>query len=179
MRGVSDFPRAKDRYQYLFSEETALVAEAFDNSFATVETKETERGIAIFSKSDEAIPETAWLSDSEITAAIEPILHKFGRIRIPVSIVERTNEGLPSAVAAENEGVSSGFVFNGRIHLVKGGLADTGAVVRTMFHEIFHYRIRRFMTFPQYIQTMQQIRCKTSSHDRRTRPSAGLYCTRC
>ena len=43
------FARAADRYPYLKPDELAPVAEAFDNLFATVETRETDKGVALFS----------------------------------------------------------------------------------------------------------------------------------
>ena len=48
VRKVDDFPRSKGRYPYLLDEEVAPVAEAFDNLFAEVKTKETDQGVAMF-----------------------------------------------------------------------------------------------------------------------------------
>lgn len=59
VREVQDFPRAKERYPYLLPEEVAPIAEAFDNLFSTVQTKETERGVAMFSRADASAMETA------------------------------------------------------------------------------------------------------------------------
>lgn len=46
---ASEFQRDGGRYPYLLEGEIEPVAEAFDNLFATVKTKETENGVALFS----------------------------------------------------------------------------------------------------------------------------------
>ena len=51
------FARAADRYPYLKPDELAPVAEAFDNLFATVETRETDKGVALFSQQPKEEPE--------------------------------------------------------------------------------------------------------------------------
>lgn len=47
---ASDFKRDAGRYPYLLDNEMAPVAEAFDSLFATIQTRETERGTAMFSR---------------------------------------------------------------------------------------------------------------------------------
>lgn len=53
---AEDFARDKERYPYLLESEVAPVEEAFDNLFAEIKTKETDKGIAMFSRA--SIPET-------------------------------------------------------------------------------------------------------------------------
>lgn len=50
---AEDFQRDPGRYPYLLESEIEPVADAFDALFATIETKETERGTAMFSRSQE------------------------------------------------------------------------------------------------------------------------------
>ena len=47
VRSAEDFPRNKERYPYLLENEMQPVAEAFDSLFQTIETKETENGVAL------------------------------------------------------------------------------------------------------------------------------------
>lgn len=47
---IEAFKRNPDRYPYLLEEEVAPVEEAFDRLFETLETKETDKGVALFSK---------------------------------------------------------------------------------------------------------------------------------
>lgn len=50
---ASEFQRDGGRYPYLLEGEIEPVAESFDNLFATVKTKETENGVAMFSRSNQ------------------------------------------------------------------------------------------------------------------------------
>lgn len=47
---IGNFVRNNTRYPYLLEEEVAPIAEAFDNLFATIETRETEQGVALYSR---------------------------------------------------------------------------------------------------------------------------------
>jgi hypothetical protein len=48
-----DFSRDVGRYPYLMDDEIGPVAEAFDNLFATIETKETDKGLMFFQRFEE------------------------------------------------------------------------------------------------------------------------------
>lgn len=48
---IKDFARDEGRYPYLLENEIAPVAEAFDTLFSTIQTKETDKGVAMFSRS--------------------------------------------------------------------------------------------------------------------------------
>lgn len=54
-----EFVRDLERYPYLMESELQPVAEAFDNLFATIKTKETDKGVAMYS-----IPRTTMQGDS-------------------------------------------------------------------------------------------------------------------
>lgn len=54
VKSVEDFARDPGRYPYLLEDEVAPVAEAFDNLFATIQTKETDTGTAMFSRKQPA-----------------------------------------------------------------------------------------------------------------------------
>jgi hypothetical protein len=48
VKPVAEFPRSKERYPYLLVEEVAPIAEAFDELFGTIKSKETDKGVALF-----------------------------------------------------------------------------------------------------------------------------------
>jgi hypothetical protein len=52
VRPIEDFPRSRDRYPYLLPEEVAPIAQAFDVLFGTIQTKETDKGVMLFSKAN-------------------------------------------------------------------------------------------------------------------------------
>lgn len=51
---VTDFRRDPGRYPYLLESEIAPVEEAFDNLFSEIKTKETDKGIAMFSRASKS-----------------------------------------------------------------------------------------------------------------------------
>ncbi len=63
VRAAEDFSRDQGRYPYLLQDEIAPVSEAFDNLFSTIETKETDKGVAMFT------PQRATESTSTETTA--------------------------------------------------------------------------------------------------------------
>ncbi|WP_034763790.1 LPD5 domain-containing protein [Chrysiogenes arsenatis] len=64
--GAFDFRRNQDRYPYLRPDEIAPIAEAFQNLFDTVQTRETDKGVELFSRSKSDIPTVAKLTGDEI-----------------------------------------------------------------------------------------------------------------
>ena len=47
--------------------------------------------------------------------------------------------------------------MGGKIYLVREGLTDTAALARTLWHEMLHFGLRRFMTRAQYIASMGKL----------------------
>jgi hypothetical protein len=66
---VDEFSRDVGRYPYLLEEEVAPIAEAFDDLFSTIETKETDAGLAMFMVSDRGAVTPS--QDAEYMAAVE------------------------------------------------------------------------------------------------------------
>lgn len=85
---VKDFVRNEYRYPYLLESELAPVEAAFDNLFSTIETKETDKGVAMFSRTESKLnraesvsrkygyPETAKEPLYEFNSAERLKLHK-------------------------------------------------------------------------------------------------------
>lgn len=146
------FVRDMGRYPYLKDDELAPVVEAFDNLFDTIETKETDTGIALFKRSDDAaIPESEWLSEAAVAQVVEERLAQFSH-QPPVLI--RDSE---ADVGIVSDAVASGMVRGGKIYLFRDGMADTAEVTRTLWHEMLHYGLRRFLTKEQYIASMKRL----------------------
>jgi hypothetical protein len=110
-----------------------------------------------FSNNEESIPADEWMSESEILDYIVPTLSQFSA-EIPVRIIDTVDENLARKLGVEDSNVfPSGFVHNGKIHLVRSGLRDRDALNRTLFHELLHFGIRRFLPKGQYIEVMNQL----------------------
>lgn len=119
-------------------------------------TKETESGVALFSVSEGGpVPEAQWLSDGAITQVVEEKLAQFAH-KPPVLVRDSITDVLRNG--ARDDGLAtSGMVYQGRIHLFRDGLADRDAAARTLWHEMLHYGLRRFLTKEQYIAKLNQL----------------------
>jgi DNA topoisomerase IB len=58
---------------------------------------------------------------------------------------------------ADDRGRAAGMVHQGRIYLFRDELADVFDARRTLWHELFHYGLRRLLTQDQYIQDMHRL----------------------
>ncbi|MDP2830266.1 MAG: hypothetical protein Q8O37_16890 [Sulfuricellaceae bacterium] len=113
-----------------------------------------EQGTAIFNQKETgAIPEAEWLSVSAIEEETSKLVEPFAT-EIPVLFHDTIGD---IGVKSTDDGVVSGAVHGGKIHLFRDGLADRSAVVRTLWHELLHFGFRRFMTEPQYIAKMNTL----------------------
>lgn len=98
----------------------------------------------------DAISEPNWMSTGSIVEEVDQLLKPFAT-EIPVLIRDTLGD---IGVKGADDGVTSGAVYDGRIHLFRDGLADRAAVERTLWHELLHFGFRRFMTEDQYIAKM-------------------------
>jgi hypothetical protein len=77
---VEDFARDNGRYPYLIGEEIAPVAEAFDNLFSTIQTRQTESGVEMYSLPEnegQALPES---NADAVRAALDAKGYQFARV---------------------------------------------------------------------------------------------------
>lgn len=131
-------------------EERKAINAAFDTFVDVIDTKDTDKGVAIFSTSGSTVPESDWLSVSEIADIARQATAKFAH-EPDIFILDRADEVLPASAVNDD---TDGFTYKGGIYLVRSGLRDAVDVERTLFHELFHYGIRRFLTKEQYIAQM-------------------------
>jgi len=102
------------------------------------------------------VPADRQLSVGALTQVVEERLAQF-RHQLPIVIRDSVDE-VDLRGASENDGaVTSGMTHGGRVFLFRDGLTDTGEAVRTLWHELLHYGLRRFLTRDQYIAEMQRL----------------------
>lgn len=102
------------------------------------------------------VPADRWLSVGALAQVIEERLAQF-RHQPPVVIRDSVDE-VDLRGASENDGsVTSGMTHGGRIFLFRDGITDTGEAVRTLWHELLHYGLRRFLLRNDYIAAMQSL----------------------
>lgn len=145
----------RDLYLYPVGKERETLREAFNGLIGQLKTHETEQGVAIYSTSGRSVPlpvvqrmtQAAVLQ--EVGNRIDQFAHQ------PAVVVRPTAEGvLPGATKAD---AVSGAVHDGKIYLFLDQLADVLDVQRTLFHELFHYGLRKIFTRDEFIQEMRTL----------------------
>ncbi len=153
-----EFGRNPDRYPYLLDNEIAPIAEAFDELFSTIETRETESGTALYSLKEKPKHLLSGnggdvVSRAEAESVIDRVTEKWGSGQDNVELVDEFSE-LPDPIKkhARIFGVDTvtmkGVYYenNGKIYLVRENLTDALDVERTIFHEGYgHFGLRQLM----------------------------------
>jgi hypothetical protein len=92
------------------------------------------------------------MSEAAIAQVVEERIAQFAH-KAPALI--RDSESDVLGVRADDSGVaSSGMAYKGKIYLFRDGLSDSSEVVRTVWHGLLHYGLRRFLNSGQYIAAM-------------------------
>lgn len=74
---AEDFARDKERYPYLLESEVAPVEEAFDNLFSEIKTKETDKGVAMFSRVARKIPKPITINGKSLSQFADAIARRY------------------------------------------------------------------------------------------------------
>jgi hypothetical protein len=138
------FKRAADRYPYLLASEVAPVAKAFDELFGSMQTKETDKGLALFNQSETG--ETALATPQhvgQLQAFADAIREGWARAPEVVVTSSVAAPATPQAVRQEarkliaNGGnVPSGVWFEGRVYLFADKLSTNAKAAEVLFHEV-------------------------------------------
>lgn len=158
---LEQFSRDPGRYPYLTPDEQGPVNEAFDKLFATLETKETDLGVALFSRAGSPIdqdglsessvvtgkvPENPISLEEAISAAEQFLADYNGNIELSYRIRKKQDELYgPGSIA--KIGVIKGAYHPGRglFTLAADHLSDSADVRETLRHEILgHYGLDTF-----------------------------------
>lgn len=143
------FPRSMDRYPYLLESEMAPVAEAFDNLFATIDSKASEdgNGKTLFSRAgqmkqtiDNVKANAIGSTNTTRQQVINKLSNKFGKetisnlmadgkldIKMLSDFVKNGRLTIPSDV--------DGLYLNGKATLIADNLSD-GMIIPTFLHEL-------------------------------------------
>ena len=138
VRSAEDFSRDQGRYPYLLDNEIAPVAKAFDNLFSTIETKETDKGIALLS------PSLGRVDANKVDIAVARTVvsdQLSGWRNAPDSRVVATFNDLPTAVRKEitdqGEKTARGVFHGDTFYLIADEHASANEVEETVFHEVW------------------------------------------
>jgi len=155
--GEADFARNPDRYPYLLESELEPIAQAFDDLFSTVKTKETDQGVVLYSRGQETATS---LPKDTLQSHVAWIVKKW-KDNPPINVVQNEGE-LPQAIRsdiaeANADGEVRGVFHRGSIYLVADNLSTTAQAEEALFHEALgHYGMRRLFG-PQFNQSMAKL----------------------
>lgn len=144
-----------DSYPYPTAGEIPAIRAGFDHFFQTIETRETDKGVAIYSQSGRSVGHPLGLRASvstiedELEKRLEGLAH-----RPEVRVLESAVGTLPGA--RDEDGIA-GANWQGRIYLFRDQLGSRFDVQRTLFHELLHYGLRRFLSREQFIAQMDKL----------------------
>jgi hypothetical protein len=100
------------------------------------------------------IPESERLSEALIAQVVE---ERIGQFRHQPPILVRDSVVDVPGMEHVRAGTVAGLTFDGRIYLFRDANASVSDTVRTLWHEMNHYGLRRFLTRDQYIAEMQRL----------------------
>lgn len=115
-----------------------------------------EAGPTVLATMNEAapLPEAERLSEAQFAQVIEERIGQF-RHQPPVLIRDSVID-VPNMRKAR-AGSAAGVTTGGKIYLFLDANATTADIVQTLWHELVHYGLRRFLTKEQYIAQMQKL----------------------
>lgn len=157
VREVQDFPRSKERYPYLLPEEVAPISEAFDALFSTIQTKETDKGVAMFSRDDvnASRGQGSGMAFRDLQAVVDRVskgfnnLPKIHVLDSPKDLSDRRDNERTLKEQIEQAGAMDdveGAHHNGEIYLFASGIASEERAEHVLAtHEITHYGLRGTM----------------------------------
>lgn len=136
----------RDLYLYPVGQERETLREAFDNLVGQIKTKETDKGVTLFSRSRKGtMPEDmVRLMADTITSRWESsppvvVVPNMQDMRVP----QDAREEDARQRAAGATGVPRGFYHRGTVYLVADGLSSARDTAETLFHEALgHYGLR-------------------------------------
>ena len=138
-----------ERYPYLKPDEIAPIKDAFDNLFQTLETKETEKGLALFSRTGKESSGVS-ISPEKLDPIIERVALRVGN-RWPVHTAHAFAD-LPVSIKeqADKQGSDGsdidGVFHRGEVYLIRENLArhriPEARIEEALLHEFAHGDIR-------------------------------------
>lgn len=145
VRPVEDFPRSKERYPYLLPEEVKPIAEAFDSLFSVIESRETEKGVALESRATSFDS-----SDAPQTTMIRRVVDSFlahfkGAAALDIRVVASRND-IPQRYRPSPYAEGVYHDADGVVYLISSNLPTQARAWQVLMHEaIGHYGLSNLM----------------------------------
>lgn len=144
----------ENSYPYAKAGEVPVIRAAFDHFFSTVETKDTDKGVAMFSRTERpAVSNTTavQLRRAMVQRTINSLSKGWGQ-RPDITVVDSMSDPrVPEAVRKEDAaqrsqgatGEPEGFWYQGQVYLVASALPTSADATRVLYHEVLgHHGLR-------------------------------------
>ena len=142
-------------YPYPTKAEQEKINPAFDKLFDTLQTKETEKGIVLYSKSGRSVelPIDAQMSESAIDDEIAKRSEQFPNLP-DIRVLDTSSQVIFGTNKSDR---IAGAIHDGNIYIFRDQMANRFDVAKTVFHELFHYGLRKFLSRDQFITQMNSL----------------------
>jgi len=144
----------ENSYPYAKAGEVPVIRAAFDHFFSTVETKETDKGVAMFSRTERsAVSNTTavQLRRAMVQRTVGSLTKSWGQSP-NIMVVDSMNDArVPEAVREADQaqrsqgatGEPEGFWYQGQVYLVASSLPTAADATRVLYHEVLgHHGLR-------------------------------------
>lgn len=137
----------ENSYPYPTDTELPGIRASFDQFFQTVQTKETDSGVAMFSRGGASTGTTP----DRAQQTVDAIKARWGNAPDVVVVADMQDSKVPQAVrdydaqqrSVGASGEPEGFWYSGKAYIVAGSLKSDADVARVLFHEVLgHYGLR-------------------------------------
>ncbi|MDH0363468.1 LPD38 domain-containing protein [Comamonas aquatica] len=146
--------RLEGSYPYAKAGEVPAIRAAFDHFFHTVETKETDKGVAMFSRTERpAVFNTTavQMRRAMVQRTVGSLTQGWGQSP-RITVVDSMNDPrVPEAVREADQaqrsqgatGEPEGFWYQGQVYLVASALPTSADATRVLYHEVLgHHGLR-------------------------------------
>jgi len=146
--------RLEGSYPYAKAGEVPAIRAAFDHFFNTVETKETDKGVAMFSRTERpAVSNTTavQMRRAMVQRTVGSLTQGWGQSP-RITVVDSMNDPrVPEAVREADQaqrsqgatGEPEGFWYQGQVYLVASALPTSADATRVLYHEVLgHHGLR-------------------------------------
>lgn len=130
---------AENSYPYLLQDEMEAINTAYDSFFATVETKETDQGVAMYSKSSILDSKPKGISVKEAEQVVDEFKRQFpGSEKLDITVSSNQEDVFGPDGSIENKGIIKGahWPASKRVVIIASNLRDSRDARRTLQHEV-------------------------------------------
>ncbi|MFZ7320459.1 LPD5 domain-containing protein [Comamonas jiangduensis] len=146
--------RLEGSYPYAKAGEVPVIRAAFDHFFNTVETKETDKGVAMFSRTERpAVSNTTavQMRRAMVQRTVGSLTQGWGQSPRITVVDSMSDPRVPEAVREADQaqrsqgatGEPEGFWYQGQVYLVASALPTSADATRVLYHEVLgHHGLR-------------------------------------